>query len=113
MIEIFLRVEPYEKDALYGGNIDFYYPEAMVHPRNTDKILDQILAKAKEKHTVVVTTMSETLINLIGHRVVTREVSHKWVTIWIEHEDGSSQRSHYNSEGLLVDWPYGWFLPEF
>lgn len=82
--------------------ITFNYPESGFMPCEVSKwFADVVLHQVGY---ITISTVSESLINLIGELVEEGVIDYKKVIV--KHEHGTSW---YNKDGTLTDWPYGLF----
>ncbi|HCH4197380.1 TPA: AAA family ATPase [Vibrio parahaemolyticus] len=103
-------------------------PELHLHPRFQSKIVDVLvrmlnyLSEDNLELCIIIETHSETIINQIGHRIGTKSdedlnLNSDDVSIVIFDKlspDIATEvsTSKFNSDGMLVDWPWGFFEPE-
>lgn len=84
-----------------------------------DAIIDILYARPGERPPVrfLIETHSETLINRIGRMIARQKVKQEDVHIAIfesrsDFEITEVRTATYNEKGALLDWPYGFFLPD-
>jgi len=98
-------------------------PELHLHPRLQAKLADVFIAsiQAAEKIRVdlklILETHSETMINRFGSRIADGDFRHDNISVILFEKDTASSQSivtstGYDKEGILVQWPYGFFEPE-
>jgi AAA15 family ATPase/GTPase len=106
------------EDTTYTYAIE--QPELHLHPRMQAKIAE-VLAKAvilSRKNEIllnlIIETHSETIINKIGLMIADGEINSEDTNIIIVSKENESSASKidiskYDSEGTLINWPYGFF----
>jgi len=104
-----------------GDIIAVEQPELHLHPRLQAKVADLFAAAAeaskaaKRPLTIVVETHSETIVNRIGHLVANGRLSPEDVQVLLfEKESAESDttvsQAEFTREGVLTNWPLGFFL---
>ena len=94
-------------------------PELHLHPEFQARLLVQmanIISYAKENGvniTLLMETHSETIINYLGKLIAKKKISHEDVNILIfdkeENRPTQIRESNYDSDGILNNWPFGFF----
>lgn len=98
-------------------------PELHLHPRFQAKMIDVFaktvnMAKNDKNINIIIETHSETIINHIGHLISTQKISHDDTSIVIFNKKNADAESivslsSYDENGLLSDWPWGFFEAEY
>jgi predicted ATPase len=89
-------------------------PEAYCHPRDTANKMAKLVAERQEHglndEAIIIFTYSEAIVNSIGLMIYCKNLKdHTLVEIDIHHEDGEIQTATYDEEGVLDNWPFGFF----
>ena len=98
-------------------------PELHLHPAHQAKLADVLVDAIKsgenknvQKLNFVIETHSQSLVNRLGELVRHGEISENDINVLVfskQFKDSrievDIQNSHYDSEGILRDWPYGFF----
>lgn len=100
-------------------------PELHLHPAHQALLADAFISGVKltdndaEKNvSYIIETHSEALINRIGDLISDNKISETDVQILIfENDEYDSNKTkirsaHFDENGILIDWPYGFFVPE-
>ena len=98
-------------------------PELHLHPRMQARLADVLFRTVKLAATndinlnLIIETHSDTIINRIGLRIASGELDNNDVSIIIFDKPDSSEPTiirevSYANDGLLYDWPVGFFEPE-
>lgn len=93
-------------------------PELHLHPALQAKLADIIVKIAKENNVrFIIETHSETIINRIGSLIDKQWISNDDVGVYIfdkklGEDDTIVNKSFYDEEGYLQNWPVGFFEPE-
>lgn len=85
------------------------YPECQKHA--TDQIrwlIDQI----KANFDISIVTGSEHIVNFLGHATECGIFKPGDVEVRIYEQKELKHTCTYDANGVLVDWPFGWFLPD-
>jgi len=97
-------------------------PELHLHPGHQARIADLLVGAIAESRSagtgtrVLVETHSEALVNRLGDLIQQGKVKANEVQIALFDHDPKKRTSsvrlaHYDDEGSLVDWPFGFFAP--
>jgi hypothetical protein len=97
-------------------------PELHLHPRLQGRLARLLCAivneseSSKTKVHLVCETHSETIVNEVGKLVSKGIIKPQQVQVLVfEKKDGESsstvRKAEYDSDGVLLNWPYGFFLP--
>lgn len=120
--QIFSKAE--EKGRGESGSIlvAIEQPELHLHPKLQAKLMDAFVAVINASRAkgldikLIIETHSPTLINRLGIKIARRLYSHEDATILLFHamnEDKQSpQIAAYDNEGILSNWPAGFFETE-
>ncbi|AZA99362.1 hypothetical protein EG359_06995 [Chryseobacterium joostei] len=93
-------------------------PELHLHPKLQTKFIDALInvlsfCKSKEMDfKFIIETHSETIINTVGNRIYSQKITADNVNILLfERKDSFTDiiQAGFSNEGLLVNWPYGFF----
>lgn len=93
-------------------------PELHLHPKLQTKFIDaliNVLSFCKSKDLdfkFVIETHSETMINTVGNRIYSKKIEADAVNILLfEREQNYTDiiQSGFSDDGLLINWPYGFF----
>lgn len=84
--------------------IDSYFPEAELHPREVIKSIPELIGKSFCTH-------SEVIVNQFGHMIGDKLIDSKNVEIRLMTEDGDIKVFNYDDEGYIIDWQIGFFEP--
>lgn len=98
-------------------------PELHLHPRMQARLADafvKVVQEAKERKidiTLLIETHSSTMVNRLGHLVMKKNLDPKDVNVVLFDKENyvsptQVSFSHYDEEGFLENWPYGFFEPE-
>ncbi len=97
-------------------------PELHLHPRLQAKLMDAFISVVNEARTVgldiklIIETHSPTMINRLGIKIARRQYPHDEASILLFHavdEDKPSPKvAMYDNEGILSNWPAGFFETE-
>ena len=98
-------------------------PELHLHPRLQAKLADLLCVIVREGATtesavhLICETHSETIINEVGKLISKKEIEKAHVQVLLFERDGQRSttnvtKSEYGEDGVLKNWPYGFFLPE-
>lgn len=101
-------------------------PELHLHPEHQGFIADALAASfpnapdaENQKLRFLIETHSETLINRLGALISEKRLEHQDVQIVIFEPDEADERRssvrivRFDEDGVLIDWPFGFFLPRF
>jgi predicted ATPase len=96
-------------------------PELHLHPAFQAKLADvfasTIAAKRGAETCFIIETHSNHIVNRIGQLISKGELTKDSVQILVfdknENSETVIQRSGFDDEGYLINWPYGFFEPEF
>lgn len=99
-------------------------PELHLHPKMQADIADvfvhaiEMAKKLNIDLRIIIETHSETIINRIGHKIASGELSNELVSISIFDKEFDADNTDvrfasYDNEGALNNWPYGFFYPEW
>jgi len=97
-------------------------PELHLHPRLQGHLADLLCAivredvPSEERVHLVCETHSETIVNQIGQLVSQGRIDRKKVQVLVfeknnGHAGTNIRTAEYDSDGVLLNWPYGFFLP--
>jgi len=97
-------------------------PELHLHPRLQGRLANLLSAIVNESATsktkvhLICETHSETIVNQIGKLVSQGKITPDQIQVLVfeKKEGGASttvRKAEYDKEGVLVNWPYGFFLP--
>lgn len=95
-------------------------PELHLHPAHQALLADALIGEATDSPSssrmhYVVETHSETLINRIGEFIAAKRLSPQSVQVVLfdAGEDGEThvRTVNYDDDGVLIDWPFGFFQP--
>jgi predicted ATPase len=87
---------------LKQSNVTLWFPETQKHPVELCASFDEILGQ-------VVATHSETLVNLIGHKIAQGKVNSKDFEVRIVLSEFREKICRYDNEGYLQNWTLGFF----
>lgn len=98
-------------------------PELHLHPAVQARLAKAFIAciKLAKDHgyqlQLIIETHSETIINYFGRAIYRKQLSPNDVSIILFEKEKNCcvtdvRNSYYDDEGLLKDWPYGFFAPE-
>lgn len=95
-------------------------PELHLHPQLQAQLADvfAFLSQQKSSPRLLIETHSETIINRLGQLIELKKLSPDEVQVVLFEADDKEpgcnkvRLAHYHQDGYLVDWPYGFFLPE-
>lgn len=103
-------------------NIVIEQPELHLHPALQAKLTDALVncifrAKNKIKLSIIIETHSETIINRIGTLIYKKRIQGKDINILIFGNSENSSKNclksaTYDEEGIINEWPLGFFYPE-
>jgi predicted ATP-dependent endonuclease of OLD family len=101
-------------------------PELHLHPAYQAKIADALVQTAnivrKLSHrpnasrlAIIAETHSQAIINRLGEIISKKEISPSDVAVYVfeksaETEQTAVSRARFDDDGILLDWPYGFFL---
>lgn len=89
-------------------DLDFYFPETKLHPREAVKLVPSLLGKSFCTH-------SEAILNQIGHLIEAKEVDCLSVEVrvisWVDYpaEEWQTLVSTFNERGYLIHWQFDFF----
>ena len=97
-------------------------PELHLHPRLQGRLADLLCAIVNQSESsntkvhLVCETHSETIVNQVGKLVSEGRITPSQVQVLVfDKKEGESKstviKSEYDSDGKLLNWPYGFFLP--
>lgn len=98
-------------------------PELHLHPAHQSFLADALAnppkkaIKPRQQTHFVIETHSETLVNRLGELISEGKLAPKDVQIVLFEADEKDKRrtntriAQFNSDGVLIDWPYGFFQP--
>jgi len=95
-------------------------PELHLHPRMQAKLTD-LYARLATSHSnaiqsyFILETHSETIVNRLGELIYHNRISKDDIVVLLVSRSGGScsvSPSSYGSDGILQEWPYGFFLPD-
>ena len=114
-------ISPFPLKSPTSQFIAIEQPELHLHPAHQALLADMFVgavSEQKDRHLCfIVETHSETMINRLGSLVADGKVSPDTIEIIIFAEDpdddmrARAASSRFQSDGTLIDWPYGFFLP--
>lgn len=89
-------------------------PELHLHPKMQKEIIDVISRIASKSNNIkfIIETHSESIVNEIGRLIRRQKLSYEDVNVVIVNkENGYSnvKQTNYDSEGLIEEWPIGFF----
>jgi hypothetical protein len=96
-------------------------PELHLHPKLQGKLVDALISvinfcdAQKINVRFIIETHSETIINAIGNRIYKNKIDPKEVSVLIfNREDNFTlvDEVNFDENGILKDWPYGFFEEE-
>ncbi|MNE00018.1 hypothetical protein D3C80_924130 [compost metagenome] len=101
-------------------------PELHLHPAHQALLADALVEEAtgakegrppRSRLHYIVETHSETLINRLGELIARKRLSEEDIQVVLfepEEETGNTKvrTVRFNDEGVLIDWPFGFFQPE-
>lgn len=120
--QIFSKAE--EKGRGESGSIlvAIEQPELHLHPKLQAKLMDAFVAVINAARAIgldiklMIETHSPTLINRLGIKIARRQYSHEDATILLFHAQNEGKQSPqiaaYDNEGILSNWPAGFFETE-
>jgi predicted ATPase len=99
-------------------------PELHLHPRLQAKVSDALVDAYKISKDenfrlqLLVETHSETIVNRLGHRVAKGDINPNDINVVIFNKDKPELPTKvsvgkFDKEGYLINWPYGFFEPDF
>lgn len=98
-------------------------PELHLHPKMQGKLINALISiieisKKKLNGSVkfLIETHSDTIINAIGNRIYAKKLKSEDINVYIfNRKDGISEieMANYDTEGILGNWPYGFFDENF
>jgi predicted ATPase len=115
------------QDKNRGKNAAIAYvieqPELHLHPRMQCTLIDAFCAAGKIAKAngidikIIIETHSESMINRIGRNIGRGKIPHDDVGISVFNKHGTEPHtdvitSHFDAEGYLHQWPYGFFEPK-
>ena len=89
-------------------------PELHLHPKLQGKLISAICSLASSNCQCIIETHSETIVNTIGELIYKKQVESKDTSILFFSKDENDsetrvEKSYYDEEGYLVNWPVGFF----
>lgn len=89
-------------------------PELHLHPKLQGKLISAICSLASSNCQFIIETHSETIVNTIGELIYKKQVESKDTSILFFSKDENDsetrvEKSYYDEEGYLVNWPVGFF----
>lgn len=89
-------------------------PELHLHPKLQGKLISAICSLANSNCQFIIETHSETIVNTIGELIYKKQVESKDTSILFFSKDENDsetriEKSYYDEDGYLVDWPVGFF----
>ncbi|MCO8175710.1 DUF3696 domain-containing protein [Streptococcus suis] len=89
-------------------------PELHLHPKLQGKLISAICSLASSNCQFIIETHSETIVNTIGELIYKKQVESKDTSILFFSKDENDsetrvEKSYYDEDGYLVDWPVGFF----
>lgn len=90
-------------------DINFTYPENCKHATDVCIWLVEQIKKGKDFHII---TQSDTIVNFIGHLIHYKAYKSTDVAVTIYENKKIAHYSTYNKGGILINWPFGWFIPD-
>lgn len=103
-----------------GGLLAIEQPELHLHPAH-QALLAEVFADVASSppgnsggFSLVIETHSEALVNKIGDLIYQGKIDASAVQIVVFGEregEGDVSLSHFDQDGVLVNWPYGFFVP--
>jgi predicted ATPase len=95
-------------------------PELHLHPRMQAKLTDLYARLATSYSNTsqsyfILETHSETIVNRLGELIYHNLISKDDIVVLLVSRSGGScsvSPSSYGSDGILQEWPYGFFLPD-
>jgi hypothetical protein len=98
-------------------------PELHLHPEFQSRLADLFAETVKSEiarrpPSLIIETHSQQLVNRLGQLVEQGKLNPEDVSVLLFESEGESLRSttiratSFDKEGVLIDWPYGFFEPE-
>lgn len=97
-------------------------PELHLHPKMQAQLMDAIIAVSKLALSMkvdikfIIETHSQTMINSLGLKIALKEYATANASILLFNEDNEGghnpQRAEYDNDGVLKNWPIGFFNPQ-
>jgi len=89
-------------------------PENNLSSTNQGRIATTLLKYKSKKLKIIVTTNSSIIIETIGHLIEVFKLNYyKHINVLIFQPDKEIKESHFGKDGVLINWEYGLFLPEY
>lgn len=83
-------------------NLDIYFPEAGLHPREVVKLIPELIGKSFCTH-------SEVIVNQFGHLIADKVINPVDVEIRLISDNREITSYNYDEAGYLIDWVIGFF----
>jgi len=90
-----------DTDKLKALELDVYFPESELHPREAVKLIPDLIGKSFCTH-------SQAIVNEFGH-LIANGVESMDIEIRLIAEDGKIAKYKYDHNGYLMNWELGFF----
>lgn len=124
-----LKIQRTNRYRFLGSNLPTYYtivieqPELHLHPAMQAQLTDvfskcvQLAEEMNFELRIIIETHSETIINRVGQLVFKDQIKSELVNVLmfgdsLGHINTQIKSVRYNEDGVIEDWPIGFFYPE-
>lgn len=107
----YLKLKNVLESVEEGSTVYLYRPEAYLHPFHLHKLNNLIcrLEQMRIDYTLNVYSNEESLLHTLGNYIVLGGLSSGSATVTLELEDGSYKNLSFDSNGVIKDFPIGYF----
>lgn len=107
----FILVKNKKDIRIIGGeHNDYYFPENEKHSNDCVKWLGETVKCNKNKK-IIIYTFNDLFINTLGIWISLKKLPVDYVKVFII-ENNEVIVSHFSEDGVLENWPFGWFMPD-